>query len=84
MIKLSECGFPKRRLWLTLKAIAESISDLLTTVEHHLEILAPCQVCNRPEAFWFSVNGSAGNVRLYTCIVCGTSIQVENDLKPYR
>lgn len=79
MIKLSECGYPKRRLWITLKSMLESLSTLISEVAHHQVILAPCESCKRHEAFRRTMEFSGKTLR-YHCTVCSDPIEVENDL----
>jgi len=79
IIKLSECGFPRRRLWVTLKHVVSSLTQLMQTLATHGEILAPCEKCGRSEAFE-GLFERKGKCRTYQCLSCGSRIQVEMDL----
>lgn len=81
-IKLSECGYPKRYLWVTLKHILTSLSDLVSDLASHRIILAPCPKCKKHERFTGLLE-CKGNLRTYLCVTCGSEIQVEMDLPEF-
>jgi hypothetical protein len=83
VIKLSECGYPKRRLWLALKSIVTTLSDLVSEIAHHTIILAPCEYCDRSEAFITSLEPLDDGVRRYRCMNCSREIDVKIDVEPF-
>jgi hypothetical protein len=83
MLKLSECGFPKRRLWLTLRSIAAQLTELISVIATHREILANCGHCKRPQFFELDYSRSNKTLFVYNCGSCGRGIEVENDLPSF-
>lgn len=79
MIKLSECGYPRRYLWVTLGHILSSLKQLVDNLASHQTILAPCSKCKRNERFEGTLRIEE-DVREYQCVGCGDYIKVQMDV----